>query len=718
LYLVKAKKSNDIGGVTLMKNMSFISNMVEKYIPATILKKIIFSLIVVIYFSFGFYHLADFISADEHFWLPNSGSERIEQYWSAIKNGKWENTRINDKPGITLAYTSGIALLFEKDLDSQVIKKTGTTRIYDTQKTKDINFAFRLPILLLSGLFSFFFFWIVKKITDNDWIALFTVAGIYLSPILIGMSQIVNPDSLFWLFGSASVLSFFAFLKEGDRKLAIWTGIFLGLSLASKYVSVIFFPFFFVMLLGHYLFSFEDFKGRADDFSKMVVRCSLWYVGILALGMLIFAILMPASFVEPKFFYEGTIGFPGMSKIFWLVMALNLFVIVDAWKFKAKATLYIFGKTQFLKEYLPKILYTILSLTVLFVLINWITRNHILDLSNIPFDAKRKDSFGDLPFYKKYIMEYVALVFSLTPITLIGLLFVWIKSIFLKSKHNFIIFMLSIFFLVFYAAVIMQGLLVTTRYSIILYPFVALLAAIAFDEFISIKNDILGKKVVIIFWFFIFSIAILQIFSLFQQSSFLIIKNKIDYYAPNYAITVGVLTALIGLVVYSIRKFYPYKKISKIPKILLLFIFLMANIGSIMLIKPFYFSYTNDLLPKNYIISGAWGYGGYEAAEYLNALPNAKNLTLWADVYGVCEFFVGKCIHKAKVDVAKNPIDYYFQSLQSTIGMNFPHPMENKPVWRMEIDDRGKSFLKIRKAKQLNAESLKNIDSFGDPIEE
>jgi len=104
------------------------------------------------------------------------------------------------------------------------------------------------------------------------------------------------------------------------------------------------------------------------------------------------------------------------------------------------------------------------------------------------------------------------------------------------------------------------------------------------------------------------------------------------------------------------------------------------------------------MLPKKYIISGAWGYGGYEAAQYLNSLPNAKNLTLWADAYGVCEFFDGKCIQQPRIDTTKYKINYYFISLQAAENPRFQTNMDKNYVWRLNIDDRSKSFLKIYKA--------------------
>lgn len=599
--------------------------------------KFLLCIAVVIFFIFGFYHLPNFISADEHFWLPGSGAERIEDYWKAIADRDWVDTRINDKPGITLAYTSGIAMLFD-DADGQIIKRDNTYKQFDPARTQKINFLYRLPILLLSGFFSFFFFWIIKKITGNEWLALWSVTGILLSPILLGMSQIVNPDSLFWIFGFASLLSFYAFLQFQKKKFAFLATLFLGLSLASKYTSIIFIPFFLFMALAYYFFEFEKWRGQRSELRKIMLRSSFAYLAILAGGLLLFAIMMPASFVEPKLFYTGTIGFPGMQPIFWSAMAVNMLIILDAAVFAGRGIYFLFDKLQPIRKFLPKILYFILAGTIIFLIINWLTRNRIIDISDIPFSAKRSDFFSQQPFFKRYFAEFGPLIFALTPLMLFSLLYTWIKGIICEIKHGTLIFILSAFFLVFYAAVIEQGLLVTVRYSIILFPLAILLAGIALDDFFSEQN-----------W-----------------------------------------------------KWTRLKNIKK-PWIFVGIVF--VSVLNLWLITPFYFSYTNELLPKKYIISGAWGYGGYEAAQYLNNLPNAEKLTVWADAYGVCEFFVGKCIHKSKVDTAKYPIDYYFRSLQSTVQLNFPHPAEKTPVWILRIDDRPKSFLKIFKAKPMDPAS-------------
>jgi hypothetical protein len=681
-----------------------------------LLVRFLFGVSMAFYFIFGFYHLADFISADEHFWLPNSGSERIADYWRAVGKKDWKDTRINDKPGITLAYTSGIAMLLVNDPKSQIIEGNGTYKQFNPEKTKEINFLYRLPILLLSGFSSLFFFWIIKKITNNSWIALFSASGILLSPVLLGISQIVNPDSLFWIFASASIFSFFAFLQKGERKLAVFSSIFLGLGLASKYVTVILFPFFLIMMLVYYFFEYEKIKEEKINFAKTIIKNGLCYVAILLGGMVIFAVLMPASFVEPKVFYEGTIGFPGMQSIFWAAMAINLVIILDALIFKSKGFEWLLQKLRPLENILPKIVYAILFGTVFFVILNWLSRNSLIDLSEIPFNLKRSDLFSELPYYKRFIMEFVPLTFALTPIALLLLMFAWFRGMLNQIKNKTFAFVLAIFFLIFIAAIIEQGLLVTVRYSIILFPLSMVFGSIALVEFFSdLQKKQLDKRGLKFFTFAFSTVVVLFASMLVQQRFFDgIYKNAfVDRLYRDWLgiIFIFIVTAVATFILYKIITWKKFKNIS-LTWIFSLVIF--CNIVSILLITPFYFSYTNNLLPKSYIINGAWGYGGYEAAQYLNNQPNAKNLILWADVYGVCEFFVGKCIHKAKVDVQKYPIDYYFQSLQSTISINFPHAMEKNSVWRMEIDKREKSFLKIRKAKTNTSGQVVQDDSSSD----
>jgi 4-amino-4-deoxy-L-arabinose transferase-like glycosyltransferase len=681
----------------------------KKYYPNFFL-----CLVLAIYLFFGFTHLTKFVSFDEHYWLYNADSDRIHQYWSAISRGDWSATRINDKPGITLAYTSGLAILFGGSPNGQVLYTDKTVKIFDPQKTEQINFNFRLPILLISGLFAFYFFWIIKKITKNEWLALFAVTLIYLSPVIIGISQIVNPDSMFWIFAFATILTYIGWLKLFEKKYFWLTLIFFGFSMASKYVSIILVPFFLFLLLAFYLFEFSFWEDKNKTLKKIVLKNSLAYLGIITGGFFIFALMMPAVFVEPKYFYTGTIGFPGMAPIFWFSILINIFMIADALFNQNRALHYLLEKLQFAKKIAPKLVASILLISVIMVLLNWMLRHRLIDLSDISFDMKRKPEFSNLPFTYKFIMETVPLVFASLPLILFSLIYLWSKNVFQKIKYEYLGFVLSSFVLIFYLAVIEQGLVLTIRYSIILYPISSLLAAIGLVNFFETQKEKKDSRIFLIFLsFFLAVILLLFGASSFEQARIISEVNLRIFYNLHRIIFSLIVLSSLTITAKLIYVLINLKKIRNTSNAIIFIVIIISSSLSIWLIKPYYFSYSNHFLPKKYIITSGWGYGGYEIAQEMNKLPNAKNTTVWADSYGFCEFYVGKCIRKAKTRTEKYPIDYFYSTLQNQLRPDFIGPIykeDGDPVFNIEIDGRYKNYVKIFKAKKSTIYNYEEID--------
>jgi hypothetical protein len=140
-------------------------------------------------------------------------------------------------------------------------------------------------------------------------------------------------------------------------------------------------------------------------------------------------------------------------------------------------------------------------------------------------------------------------------------------------------------------------------------------------------------------------------------------------------------------------------------------IVIAGSIVSLVGIYPFYANYANSLLPKTALVADAWGYGGYEAAEYLNRLPNARELTVWSDYYGVCEFFVGKCLTAYTFNGTEIRPDYYvltrrgetrymsrFDRWERLSGLTAHHYYRQTtipPVWSLNIDDRPGNYIHI-----------------------
>lgn len=587
-------------------------------------------LAVVLYFLFGSYYITKFVTTDEQFWIY----QRVPQYWHNLIKLNFKKTYINDKPGVSVALVSGPGLIFDKRPSDHIIKEKDFDS-YKTEYTGQLYSYFRIPIFIFNGLFVFYLFWVIKKITNHK-IAAWSAVFIILSPVLLGISRIVNPDALLWSFSFAAIFSYLALVKTEEKKCLCLSILFLGLSLLTKYVSTILFPLFFIIILIHYLINFqskfkENQKLSAVFFQKHIKNYLLVIIGSLA----VFAVLMPASFLNPKLIWDGSFGFSGMEKISLPLVAILAAVWLDAVFNKSRIVYRLANLIDNYKKITIKIFFIIIALLFVTVLANWIFDQKIINVENIPIDARSSDDFViNTPLYKKIILEIFPLTFALTPITLLLMIFFWAKMVFYKKTEDNLAeagLIISIFMLMFFAGGIASGVLLNTRYSIMLFPAAGFLSAcgayLLLDDFID--------------------------------------KNKTKFY-------------LISLLL------------------------ILVSVFSLWKIKPFYYNYASSLLPQKYIVSSAWGFGGYEASQYLNSLPEAKNLIIWTDYRGICEFFVGKCLRGDKKDLERFQVDYIALTRRGQSRMDDSVMINLKekwyaPVWEFFIDDRPENFIKIFK---------------------
>lgn len=616
-------------------------------------KKLFFGLfflvILAAYFLFSFHHLSKFVTADEHYWLY----ERIPQYWNAIADGNFKKTMINDKPGISIALISGTGLLWEKNPETLCTATAERIITCDTARTKKILLAFRLPLIFTNFFIIIYLFWITKKLT-NEWIAVWNTILIAFSPILLGISQIVNPDSLLWSFGMAAILSYFALLRYQEKKYIFFSGIFVALTLLTKYVAGILIPFFILTLVFWSILKMASMPDR-DEILKIIRRNLYFIFFIIFIAISFISILLPAIWLKPIILQ--TIFSAGSEKPLYL-LSLFVLALISADIFILK------GKLLFFSYYLSKKI-TCLKFSknalclIIFVLFATLALGRFFFpdwnlFERIPFDLKELTSdsnyHGPTPtLAESILLEINPLVFSLSPIAFFLFLLFLLQQIFMKNKKNrweLESFMLLAIILIYFFILIFFDILSTPRYIIMLYPVVSFLASIGAWN----SREFIKKKL-----FFI--------------------KDDI----------------MVG--------------------IFITFIILTFSLVSLLLIRPFYANYANFILPKKNLISSAWGYGGYEAAQYLNSLPNASELLIWSDYEGVCEFFKGNCMVKQYEYASAKKIDYAVITRRGKILYNPDHiRWQNKknlnmapayknttPDWSLEIDGRPENFIKAVK---------------------
>jgi len=516
------------------------------------LDKFIVAISILIFIGFGIYHLGQFMSVDEPKWVKI----RVPQLYTAVLEGDWASTYINDKPGVLPSALAGIVNLF---LDHNIFQA-------DPIRYEDYLFLWRLPIVLFNAGLLYVIYLLLSKLFGIR-SAVVTTFLISTNPTLVGISQIVNPDATLWTTTFISFLAFFLYLKQNQQKYLFLSGIFLGVSLVSKFFASILFLIYVVVIAFEYLnkqVSLEHFKRRILDILKLT-----------ATTILIYTILFPATWVDPTQIITGSIGSgilrPGLPffYIFLFLMFLFTLVLDSGWIKK------IITKISF-SWILGLLLSTGLSAIFVFLMINIFEGNTFFDFNQyVYFEYVRRGTnyWGDIisSFYIMFLSLPLPIVIGLF---LLPLYYLLEKNVFKRITSDYQrLFILSsiVFVLVFIIGSSFGGYIADARYQIMLYPIYILLAVLVFDYF-------------------------------FQKVKF--------FY--------------LGIIVISF-----YSTFSAVP---------------------YYYQYSNELNRNDYVISNAWGFGGYELAQKMNKTPDLQDRIVWSDREGFNEFYTGVAEWKRGVD--------------------------------------------------------------------
>jgi len=601
-------------------------------------------------FAFGIYNIQKAAFVDEPLWLYN----RIPKFWQNITEKDWNGTRRSDKPGVTLMAVSGIGLL--------KINNPAEYKEDSPEKMESLYFAFRLPILIFTVLMIPLFYFFLRKLLGES-ISLISTAFIGLSPILVGMNKIINPDSFLWIFSTLSIITYLIYIKNTGRKYLYLSGFFLGLSLLTKYTANILYIFFFGIIFLEYIINYKKyFKETATRYFK---KSFYSFLILAATSLLTFATLYPAVWVKPSRLLKGTLFSQAFESIwatlnkvllyfwagapFFLRFLWPCFIFILATGITITISIYL-AKTK-KKELFAKFIFLIFSSLAIIIFINTYFDLFLFDFRKIL--ASPKSAHSNYSQIKIMLADFYPLLFGISPLVLLPTIYLSVKSVFKKSRlsdtQRSVALYIIIFILLYYSASTFGQVASTIRYQMMLYPLVFILGAMAIKEIANCLNKFALSKYVITF-----SLAIL----------------------------------LSGALYFS---------------------------------TPFYMSYSSPLLPKKYHIDQKdMGAGAYETARYLNSLPNSKELTIWSDKIGVCGFFGGKCY--ANLDfkkLEKINFDYYVISagrqakttgfIATRIRSNYSHLLRFDRLyqtddfeWQLEILGRPSNFVRIIKADKVD----------------
>lgn len=414
-------------------------------------EKIILFVLLFFFVMLGSSGLGKFFTTDETAWFY----AWVEQYKNAYLSGDFAKTNFASYPGVLHSFLCGIVNLF---LDPKACMSHDKIETY--------LFWWRFPILLFNAISLFGIYFLLKKFFSQtqSFLIVFLTA---FTPIIFGMSRIVNSDSLLWSTSLISILSYIIFVRNRENKYMIISGIFMGMALASKYNAILLFIYQPLTLISEFLFN----KISKQNFKKIVFKTFVIWV----ISLLVFSMFLPAVFVEPNLYRGRVFGYFITNPIFIFIIS---FIIFDTYFFKNKILFYLKENIN-LKKYLIKIL------PVLFLFIITLSLFvHYFDLKPDAWNMPNKQ--WKIPFVKAIFLNFRSFFFSQQIATVCGLvLFVIISLLRKNKKQDFSIPLLMLSFIfIFILGAVTKGVDASGhRYIIMLYPYIVIVTVWSFSFF-------------------------------------------------------------------------------------------------------------------------------------------------------------------------------------------------------------------------------------------
>jgi hypothetical protein len=460
----------------------------------------------------------------------------------------------------------------------------------------------------------------------------------------------MNPDTYLWSFSFVALLLWLWYLKEPSATKALLAGLALGFTILSKYTGLILFPASFFFLF---------ICGESNP--KKLWQYVKGFAVVTLVAMLTLVTLLPATLVKPKLLWASTLGFFAEQGVLWPLVGVCTLVL--AWLF-----LFPRGMTNTLQKlhiFLARSArYLVIPFAILFI------GTFLLGLGSqslVPLEAhylsSKEDEMlvfpliseatpGPLAFIIKLAVQFYPLVFSLHPLAFAVISFFLIISIFGRSR------------------LMRQDAVERTTLFIVWFSLLFIAMNLAAGVLINARYGIILFPL----WYVLAAFGVTEMY--------LCLKEKWAFSYEYRAFFLSILVIVLCINTYQT--------------------------------KLFLFNYTSPFLKKDFVIHDAWGYGLYQAAEYLNALPAAeKPIYIWSDRNGICQFLVAhvQCVSGFKIDRQQTPLSYIVISkrgLERGYKPRYIIPgtdkseyaaeyigIEKTALWRLDILGRPDNFIMV-----------------------
>jgi 4-amino-4-deoxy-L-arabinose transferase-like glycosyltransferase len=422
---------------------------------------------------FGLNDIGKAAYVDEKLWIY----DRIEQYWDNMREGDWKNTRPSDKPGVTTALISGPGLFFfdPTDFEEGNTNKDQLTGLFSSLRT---------PQFLMVTFLIFLAFFLIKKLLGSS-IALFATALIALSPLLLGLSRIINPDALLWIILFLCFLSFSLYLKKSTLVWIYMSGVFLGLALLTKYIANIFLVFSLAMIFIDLIFCKRD----KMQFNKLLKDRITHYSIMLFTALSTFFILYPGTWVKHDRLLIATLQSEAFASTWIYFVLILLLLIVDTFFLKNHLLEKVISFLRVHKKWFAFSIMSIFLACIAITLVNTYAHMSLFDFPEII--ESPKSAHNNFSWLALFLASFYPLVFGLTPLALIASLFAMSRIFTCKDwvQKDVVILQSIVFILLYYIASTLNNVVPIVRYQIVLYPFMILIASIGLYDLVRIFSQ-------------------------------------------------------------------------------------------------------------------------------------------------------------------------------------------------------------------------------------
>jgi hypothetical protein len=224
-------------------------------------------------------YLGTFLTIDEPRWIRGAG-----QFLLSLSSGDLAKTYWHFHPGITVTWGEAIILWLQKPLNTDVTLEEFVR--FQMDHLSLLVGAMRLSTVLLTSL-TLPFMYLFARPLIGLWPAVLGVGLVAVDPFWVAHSRIVNGDALAGALMVTSFLAFSLLLVKPSYKLALVSGIFVGLAFLTKLPSQILVP---VILMVAAIGYFSDRNWK------------FWLKALLLCGLssaIVFFALWPAMWVAP-----------------------------------------------------------------------------------------------------------------------------------------------------------------------------------------------------------------------------------------------------------------------------------------------------------------------------------------------------------------------------------------------------------------------------------